>query len=85
MSSGFWHPTHELRRLAGGWVMRRTRYGNTEGAIIPTERGLEVWVRNGGEATPVGIASSLSDAATALWWHGREARQASRRVRLRPF
>lgn len=72
MGNTFWHPVHELQRMANGWMMPRTRYGNPQGLILRTERGLEVYVRNGEEAIPVGIASSLSEAATAIWRFGRE-------------
>ncbi|MGN6325837.1 hypothetical protein [Pseudolysinimonas sp.] len=85
MSSGFWHPVQELRRLPGGWKMRRTRFGNPEGAIVPAEDGLEVWLRRGDEAVPIGRTTSLRDAAVALWRYGREDQWPGPTPRLAPF
>lgn len=85
MGDNFWHPVHELRRLPGGWKLRRTRYGNPEGAIIPADDGLEVWIRVGDDAVPLGRTTSLRDAATALWRSGREGQWGTPTPALRPF
>ena len=72
MADTFWSPTHELRRLPGGWQMPRTRFGNAEGGIVPSKEGLEVWVRAGDVAIALGLETSLHEAAWTIWRWGRE-------------